>query len=374
MQPRSITLPDPLRDALERDLKRAFPKNPVINKTSGHEKEIDACKQIVAWHLFGIAPENPDLVTGASADHKTDPETKQFLKEFYQAYLGMECGTSSPVLQIENLPPKYGTQFNIGLMDGLTNAKNGGGLKILGVLANIVAQPTAHRDLPKNARINQLKTIQSLYCKSPGAIAQPTVFVSIDEALDLLAKNEGGNFTEARQRWVERLSAIRIKDYNNEIFRLITPNSAAQYGDTASSRTDTPKHILYTHGRLVNNIDDLAEANPEKRAQQQEDYGKFSDALNSLIHENAAAATGSRKANTMLLWNDALVLHDRGPQLAKGAQKNRKLFAIEGNHQPYPEQDNGLTYAIGGPCSQVSLDQLRKLGTSAPVNQHARTS
>ena len=323
----------------------------------------------MAWHLFGIAPKNTDLVTGESADHKTDQKTQTFLKEFYQAYLGMECGTSSPVLQLENLPPEHGRLFNIGLMRHIATAK----FYIAKTSSGTVPQKP-HRDISGLLSMKQEKAIQSLYCKSAGSVAQPTLFTNIDEALDLLAKNEGGDIEAAHTRWIERLSSIGIEGLGDGTHPLLSPNPGLAFYDKTLPDGRPPGYFIYSRGSEVEDVDFIDEPDPVKRKQKESDYRTFADALETAMNQNASTAPGSLQANTMLLWNDVLVLHGRGPLLGEGQQQNRQIEPVEATHVPHPTDPDGLAHAIGGPCSRVNLDQLTKLGTSDPVKQRARTS
>ncbi len=328
MQPRVIHLPDSLRDRLEQHL------------------ELSAS---IPREQHGVTIQESVLREQLYPKHIA-PDERAFLRDLHESLLELTCGYGAPALLFNNLPPTKGLAFTQALSRLLGN----GTLALFTPQEQMADAQTPHNDKSYPGITPGRRSIVAMHCVDPGTVAQPTVFVTADEVIDLWAKRliaQGHDAADARATVIDVLSHTFCRE-GHEHFPLLARNPNYAVGCAA------PEFIL-----LSNQTDDvmnhLLPVSPSPLAA---DRLEMKNNLKAVLDEACAAAAptsqASTKANTMTLYNDALILHGRGPSRNGRSSQGRHLIA----HDAFPlaHYSDVASYATAGPHSQAAV--ARKFG------------
>jgi len=180
----------------------------------------------------------------------------------------------------------------------------------------------AHRDFNELDENGQQKPIQFIYCAKRGAEPQPTVFVTADEVIDqMAAARNSANQKHARVEIIRQLSdlTIRAKSGANRPFLI--------KNEHYRPRSGAPEHFIFSNGRFLS--DDFLSDNEARIVAGDAEVGReFMHAANQCVFNFAETSEATTRDNTLVMWNDALVLHARGPVKTKNPQSGRAIEIV----------------------------------------------
>ncbi|MEJ0010783.1 MAG: hypothetical protein WDN72_10120 [Alphaproteobacteria bacterium] len=135
------------------------------------------------------------------------PETEGSAK-LRDALLGMQTGDGRPAIELKNLPPTQGRLFYESLVRILDDRMDRWLIDERGYHPHETAIYKFHHD---EDNFPEHKLIRSLYCLEPGKDPVPTVFVTLDEAIDahaaMEAQRTGGDAAPIREEFIGKLKA-----------------------------------------------------------------------------------------------------------------------------------------------------------------------
>lgn len=152
-----------------------------------------------------------------------------------------------------------------------------------------------------------------LYCANPGSVRQPTVFITADELIERIARSR--NEAHAAHATSEAVAAELKACKTSQGHPLLAdnPHYEADSGSIRYMLTAQICHILQPKSLLAPEPlrMEIAAAEQELRLQ----YSPH-------------AITGT-KANTLVIYNDAAVMHARGYPASKETQVGRHIVAFD---------------------------------------------
>lgn len=335
MRPLVISLPDDVRDRLEQVLAPLEQKRFVAPTFTAENALRYEAAQRVCDVIF------------------PSPETEGSAK-LRDALLGMQTGDGRPAIELKNLPPTQGRLFYESLVRILDDRMDRWLIDERGYHPHETAIYKFHHD---EDNFPEHKLIRSLYCLEPGKDPVPTVFVTLDEAIDahaaMEAQRTGGDAAPIREEFIGKLKAsptLTLDENPN-----YTPTNGAPH--------------YFTISRLSAHI-------PSEEDRQL--HAELLAAYESLRARAAQESTANLDANTALFWNNSLVAHDR----AEEAGIDRWLNTCN-THPYYPretdypaidhprpdvqKQWNARTAkAVGAPMARV--DSVVRDGRSVPAD------
>lgn len=343
MKPLILHMPDALRDRLESDLCAAMPDMPdKINYADN-----DRIKAVIEKHLFDLGQ---------------DDESTKFLEQFYQAYLGMHTGAGNPLVLLENLPPTRGRliMYGLGVLEGSINF---GDKKNVNNKDDSAVYP--HRDTVHYPHILENQKLgQYLYCEDAGSNPQPTVFITADDIINHMARqNKDEEYETARSDIIEKLKNMLVKTVHGYLpFLSCNPSYDPNHPNQA------PEFLAFTEDRRLRDMDSINP--PELRSL----YLSFAEAAEELAEIETPLAIASTKSHSLAMWNDLLTFHMRGKTRDGLDESDRQVEIFE----TQVEHTNELTdshptptdIAVSAPCSKVYLEELSR---NSSVNAKARS-
>lgn len=297
-------LPEAVRAPIERELYTLSRDMGIENA----DKERRAT-QCIATHLFSTDP--------ALLNHPV-------LTPLQQALLDMQTGDGTPAVQIDHLP-KQSQLFILGLFGVLQSDMRERVPRNRIEVGNTFTLHF-HQDEPYYPM--RRKLVRGLLCENPGAKPQPTIFVTADEAIhacvcaelgmfpnsdaqEIAASGKTEEYATIRERWITDLSTLMVHSCS-----IYNPETKQNEWQTQPFLHRNPNYregcgapeFLVCGPDYINQ--DIAYSIPDAAHYKQ--FTAFTETLRTLRHPASEESQASLQKHSAVLWNDALVYHDRG--------------------------------------------------------------
>lgn len=321
MKPLVIDLPDSIRDALEGAL--------------ASEPQADAHRvaDIVGAILYPLKPAKADAPA---------------LENFQQRLIELQTGDGCPVVTLGNLPPTQGERLVNGLFTVMDSWRD----RPFTLQPNRITRHFGfHQDAPYSPGHNK-KMVRGLFCKTQGSQPQPTIFLTADEVIHAMCCEGMGlpltssvkkmhylqqvEYAARHDAIVKQLSATRVKtenieNMNTELHPFLqrNPNYAPLQG--------APK--FFVCGPLFNHDIDVYDAKSV--------YEQFKNVSEKLRENARRQSSASRKANTVVIWNEAAVQHDCGGAITE----DRLLYQISAQPAVHRAEEANQYHPVARMCA-----------------------
>jgi hypothetical protein len=301
MRPLTLEFPNSLRDTLE-------------SKLSALKLQLDENES---------APEEALEAIAFLYDEPAGTlEEKHFLRQFQQAMHDMVTGEGSPVLQFKNLPPTQGRLLTSMLMQSFTPILSNAETSLFDDTSTQLHHDSIfHFAFQQNKDVRS-KTIRCLYCVNPGTPPVPTLFANADEILHYetcrLTGIAPGLDREAREG--QGVQAAYEKKHDTLVGKMLASSNRHPVkvpATDAAGETSLVVHPALTFHEPVffhnpnYNPETAKRGAPEYflgNIYQQHNIQEMGERLRPSLRKHSSAST---EANTAVIWNDALVVHDR---------------------------------------------------------------
>lgn len=347
MQPKQMTLSNDLKHALQAVFLTLREDSSSTQVQRGALLWLEMLQHVPADVAYEPLPEAGRVVLStksikALADfHQKNPAgsaVAQELASLQAALLDMQVGAGNPVIYVQNMPKNTGLSIFHGMMQAMgTNITERNQKESI---PSLRFTDHLHQDA---GEFTEKKTLRGLYCEQPGTPISPTIFASAEEILQAMEQDKKvveqfGNLDALRAK----AEQILVATEDTEPHPLLTNNPRWCEG------AEAPPMILH-----LPDVENMTVSGTNCASEFLAAFKKAAESLRDKLSEEGIVNT---KADSMVLWNDRFVLHDRGNDRGrKTIQGSRVVFSqfavpdYVGSEQVEPV----IGAATGVPCAHI---------------------